>query len=468
MSFNKLKSYFLKTKITNLAISVTTALAILPFLTTSSNRIISGISSGNEALGIFYYPRIFSLDQAWLKIGDYFTRSTDSLKTSAEFGMLGDLIERVFFKIFSENILISYKIVSLVYLSLWVYFLTKIISRENNSSFLKSSILVCLALIIFFGNNSLINLNYSFSRMISPQVSILIWILTIYGVHEFFRNDKLGIKKSKFLIFFPLLILLSSLTYLFTFLALLGVAMIFVMYLLYIKEFKKILIFLILSLTSCIPFGVSAYTNQSNLVFSQVLERMGIFESRLPGSIKTLILCLVLFLLIFIYDKLTPNKISENPFSVTVLTCTMGLIVASQSNVITNKSIQFYHFETYAYILLILVFIKLILLTLSKQTKIKKLEIQAKKILIPALVFLILLQFIFTDIKKDPSNDYKTFFVSNFSKSSNLIVDISVLNYSIPIYTKSKVLYQGDIIAYNFSNAEIMNRYLWCLLTNTK
>lgn len=459
MSFTKLKTYFFKAKTKNLLISVTTALAILPFLTTSSKRVISGISSGNEALGIFYYPRIFSLDQAWLEIGNYFTRSTVSLKTSAEFGMLGDLIERIFFKIFSENIVITYKIISLIYLSLWLYFLTRLVSEENISNFLKSSILVSLALIIFFGNKSLININYGFSRIISPQVSILIWILTIYGVHEFFRNSKLGIKKSKFLILFPLLILLSSLTYLFTFLALLGVAVVFGLYLLYIKEIKKITIFLILSLTSCIPFGISTYTHQSNLVFSQVLERMGIFESRLPGSIKTLMLCLVIFLLIFIYNKLTTNKLSNNPFVLTILICTIGLIVASQSNVITNKSIQFYHFETYSYILLILVIVKLFLLTMGKQTIIEKLQIRSRKIPISVLVSLLLLHFLFTNIKIDPSNDYKTFFVSNFSKSSNLIVDISVLDYSIPIYTKSKVLYQGDIIAYNFTNAEIMNRY---------
>jgi len=459
MSLNKFKPRLLKSTISNSLISVMTALVVLPFFTASSSGILSKISSGNEALGIFYYPRIFSINEAWFKIGNYFIEPIGSTKISAEFGMLGDLVQRIFFKIFSENIVFTYKITSVIYLSLWLFFLTKISLPEHNSSFLKTIALVCILLVFFFGNKSLINSNYGFSRLISPQISVLIWILAIYCIYEFFRHYRLRIGNSKYLILFSILILISSFTYLFTFLVLLSVAIVFLLYLFYLRDIKEIRIFSPMLFFSCLPFGLNAYNNQSNLVFSQVLERMGLFESRLPGSIKTVVLCLFLFILIFIYSKLAPDRLRENPFGLSILICNIGILVASQSNIISNKSIQFYHFEIYLYILLLLIIIKLLLITLLKQVTFKKLDIYARKISIPTLMVLIPLQFILTDIKFDPSNDYKKFFMNNFSQSSNLIVDISFLNYTIPIYTKSKVLYQGDIIAYYFSNTEIMQRY---------
>lgn len=459
MSLYKLKPYILKSTISNLLISVITALAILPFFTASASGILSKIISGNEALGIFYYPRIFSINEAWFKIGNFFIEPIDSTRTPAEFGMLGDLIQRIIFKIFSENIVLTYKIISFIYLSIWLYFLTKIILPEDNSSFLKAIVLVCISLVIFFGNRSLINSNYGFSRLISPQVSVLIWILTIYCIYEFFRHYWLGIGYYKYLFLFSILILISSFTYLFTFLVLLSVAIIFLLNLLYSRQIKKIIIFLPMLFISCVPFGFNAYKNQSNLVFSQVLERMGLFESRLPGSIKTIWLCLLLFLLIFIYYRLTPDRLSENPFVLSMLICNTGTLVASQSNVISNKSIQFYHFEVYAYILLLLIISKILLVTLLKSIILTKIDYYTEKTPILVLIVLILLQITFTNIKLDGSNEYKQFFSNNFSQSSNLAVDINSLNYTIPIYTKSKVLYQGDIIAYNFSNAEIMQRY---------
>lgn len=459
MSVNKFKPYLLKSTISNLLISVMTALVILPFFTASSSGMLSKIISGNEALGIFYYPRIFSVNEAWFNIGNYFIEPIGSTKISAEFGMLGDLVQRIFFKIFSENIVLTYKITSVIYLSLWLFFLTKISLPEHNSSFLKTIALVCISLVIFFGNRSLINSNYGFSRLISPQVSVLIWILTIYCIYEFFRHYRLRIGNSKYLILFSILILISSFTYLFTFLVLLSVAIVFLLYLFYLREMKEIRILSPMLFISCVPFGFNAYKNQNNLVFSQVLERMGLFESRLPGSLKTVVLCLFLYILIFIYSKLIPDRLRENPFGLSISICNIGILMASQSNVISNKSIQFYHFEIYVYILLLIVITKLLLITLLKQVTFKKLDIYARKISIPTLMVLIPLQFILTDIKSDPPNDYKKFFMNNFSQSSNLIVDISFLNYTIPIYTKSKVLYQGDIIAYYFSNTEIMQRY---------
>jgi hypothetical protein len=450
---------FSKIRVPDLVISTITALAILPFLTVSSKQIASSIVSGNEALGIFYYPRIFSARESWTNIGNYFTESVDKSISSAEFVMLGDLIERIFFKLFSENVAITYAIVSAIYLTLWIYILSLIVSNKVKKDFLESNIIIAAVLVIFFGNNSFFNENYGFFRLISPQVSILIWILGIYCISKYYEHGSLVIKRIRFLVLFSTLILLSSMTYLFSFLALTSVSAVLIVHLFYYKRFKDLIIFLISFLISLMPFLSTTYMNYNDVVFTQVLERMGLFESRLPGTIKTATLCLLVAILTYFYTKFTKTKLNRNPFVLSILICTSGLMLASQSNLITNKSIQFYHFETFSYILLILLITKILLLFQKRIIGTKVLKRNTKSVLFSIVSGLVVLGFIQTSIKQDPPSELKQFFSRNFSESQNLIVDVSVLDYSIPIYAKSKVLYQGDIIAYKFSNTEIMKRY---------
>jgi hypothetical protein len=448
-----------KFKVPGLLISTITALAILHFLTISSKKIISSISSGSEALGIFYYPRIFSSRDSWISIGDYFTDSIYNPVPSAEFVMVGDLIERIFFKLLSENIAVTYKIVAAIYLTLWIYTLSLIVSKKENRNFLKSNIIIAALLIIFFGNNSFFNENYGFFRVISPQVSMLIFISGLYCIYNYYAQDELENKRIKFLAIFPSLVLLSSMTYLFTLVALACVSAIFALHLIYRERFNDLRLFIIALFISLIPFCITTFMNYRDAVFSQVLERMGLFESRLPGTLKTVVLCFLVFIITYLYSRLTKTKLNDEPFIITIMIFNSGLLLASQSNLFTNKSIQFYHFETYSYILLILLITKILLLFKKRLVRIKVSKLNTRNTLASIVAGLVLLGFIQTDIKQDPPSELKQFFAENFSESQSLIVDIDYLNYSIPIYTKSKVLYQGDIIAYKFSNTEIMKRY---------
>jgi hypothetical protein len=450
---------FFKRYVLGLLISLITGLIILPFMTLSSKKIVSSISSGSEALGIFYYPRIFSLSESWLNIGDYFTESIENSVPTAEFVMLGDLFERILFKLLSEDIAMTYKIVSAIYLTIWIYILSQIVLTKGKRDFLKTNVLIAALLIVFFGNNSLFNENYGFNRLISPQISILIWILGIYCIHKYYQLGAKENNRSKYLISFAILILISSMTYLFTFLALICVSATFALHLFCIKRLNDLKFLILLLFMSLIPFATSTLINYNDMVFSQVLERMGLFESRLPGTVKTVALCLIVIILTYFYSKLIKIELNKNPFILTVIIFTSGLILASQSNLITNKTVQFYHFETYAYILLISVIAKISLQFNKNPRSNKVLKVKYKYMLTAGATVIVLLVFFQTNIRHDNPNELKQFFIKNFSESQNLIVDIDYLDYSIPIYTKSKVLYQGDIIAYKFSNTEIMKRY---------
>jgi hypothetical protein len=443
----------------SLMIAAVTALIILPYTTANTNKILLSIKNGDTALGIFYYPRIFSADDSWLKLGNFFFNNGATSKVTAEFVMLGDVIARVVFKLLGENILLTYKVISLICLTIWVYYFSKIISKNPSTHSAKNYSLIAITLVFLFGNSSSINPNYGFARLISPQFSITIWIIGIYIIYRYFELEVIKRNNVVYLIYLSILIYISSVTYLFTFLILSATSLVLMLFLTIQRKFNQLIVFIFCLIISLIPFCIHTLKNYNDPIFSMVLNRQGLFYSRLPGAAKTISLCIIGFGLIVLYKRYGKIKPNLDPFIVTILICTTGIMLASQSNLVSGRSIQFYHFETFAYILLLLAAIRLFNLipfNIKPYTPRPKI---IKILLIPTIFSLMLMQFYNTNVKPNNLSEIKQFFFKNFNDNDNLIIDLKNMQYSAPVYTRSKVLYQGDIIAYKFSDNEILKRY---------
>lgn len=437
-------------------VPVIVALSLLPFLTFNSVEIYDLIVKGMAPLSILYYPRIFSGSNTWFELGDFFSGTVGRVN-SAEFIMFGDVLQRVSYKILGENIILTYKLLSLVYLILWVYFLSKIISVDKKEKFSTSNLIIGTLLLISFNTNSIFNENYGFYRLINPQLAILIWIIFIYVLTQYFTNENSTYRKINFLSILCALIFISSVTYLFTFLALIGASLVFLLLLILKNKKSEALFFFKYSSVSVIPLSINIFFNRNESAYLQVLKRQGLVESRFPGTLKTLVLCCFTLFFLYLITRFSKSTGSNKPFNTSIFICTIGIAIASQSNVITNKAVQFYHFELFVLILLVLLISRSILIVICRIKFLHHFNFKNRKILPLGIIFLILLNF--HNMKFDHANPIKQFFKTNFISQENLIVDVSGLEYSIPVYTHSRVLYQADIPAYKFADEEIMKRY---------
>lgn len=435
---------------------VIVALSLLPFLTFNSIETYDLIIKGVAPLSILYYPRIFSGSNTWFEIGDFFSGNVGRVN-SAEFIMLGDILQRVSYKILGENIILTYKLISLVYLILWVYFLSRIISSDNKEKFSTSNWIIGTLLLITFNTNSIFNEHYGFYRLINPQLAMLIWIIFIYILTQYFTNENSTTRRIHFLSILCVLIFISSVTYLFTFLALVGASAVFLMLLILNNKKSDALFFFKYSIVAVTPLAINIFLNYNEPSYVQVLARQGLIESRFPGTLKTLVLCCFTLFFLYFIIKFSKSTSINKPFNTTMFICTIGVAIASQSNVITNKAVQFYHFELFVLILLVILISRSILITVSRIKFLRRFNFKNRNTLSLGIILLILLNF--HNMKFDRNNPIKQFFKTNFISQENLIVDISGLEYSIPVYTNSRVLYQADIPAYKFTDEEIMKRY---------
>ena len=435
---------------------VIVALSLLPFLTFNSIETYDLIIKGVAPLSILYYPRIFSGSNTWFEIGDFFSGNVGRVN-SAEFIMLGDILQRVSYKILGENIILTYKLISLAYLILWVYFLSRIISSDNKEKFSTSNWIIGTLLLITFNTNSIFNEHYGFYRLINPQLAMLIWIIFIYILTQYFTNENSTTRRIQFLSILCVLIFISSVTYLFTFLALVGASAVFLMLLILNNKKSDALFFFKYSIVAVTPLAINIFLNYNESSYVQVLERQGLIESRFPGTLKTLVLCCFTLFFLYFIIRFSKSTSINKPFNTTMFICTIGVAIASQSNVITNKAVQFYHFELFVLILLVILISRSILITVSRIKFVRRFNFKNRNTLSLGIILLILLNF--HNMKFDHNNPIKQFFKTNFISQENLIVDISGLEYSIPVYTNSRVLYQADIPAYKFADEEIMKRY---------
>jgi hypothetical protein len=137
-----------------------------------------------------------------------------------------------------------------------------------------------------------------------------------------------------------------------------------------------------------------------------------------------------------------------------------GLILASQSNIITGKEIQFYHFNLFAKANLVLFVIWVLNRIRIKGSQ--KYYYHNNNI----LMFLIFVPLIIHSFNKtvlpimfeNHFNASIQLLDKKYSSEEKLIVDVANLQSVFPIYSRAKLLYQSDITTYGFTNEEVLAR----------
>ena len=232
------------------------------------------------------------------------------------------------------------------------------------------------------------------------------------------------------------------------------------------KRLKRlILISLTCSTIATIPFLVINLMISRNIGHYYALQRMGVISYRYPGSLSNLIICGFVILAISLkYFSLGKKKTISSKEQTLVITCA-GLIIASQSNIITNQEIQFYHFlflsSVNFMIFLGIVIYGLNLKNLKVKLLMKKRKLQSRYVLISVLLISLInssnliLKPIITEwgagvpILTDGSK---------IIKNKNVIVDNLDIQNTLSIYEDTNILYNRVIAANSYTNKEVFER----------
>jgi hypothetical protein len=429
---------------------------ILPIMTKSYLEVNENISLGIPALAISYYQRIFNSNNSYI-LGDFYIETNNFFLRSVDFYNLGEIIQRLGFKLLGSNILLTYYLYSLIYLSLWIFLITKILNFRLSRKITQSFIITSIILVLFFSRYSFLTGLYPFARIINPQLSIIIWLYGIFLLSKILEGDKKNKGNLWLLVLYAINITVASLSYLFVFIALIATSLVAILYILSKKQYQKSFYLAFLIFISVIPYTLITLRNINNKNSIELLERFGLISSRLPGAASTLLITFLILILVFLNQKLFSE--TKNILFQKVLTiATIGLIIASQSNIITNRSIQFSdHFLVFAVCNLVI-----LIIFFTLQLKIFNIKFNIPKfVLVPLMISLVVFsiaQTFLPALQSEKKNDLYKLVSHKFDSSTKVIVDAPIRD-AFPIYSNSKMLYQNDIYTYKFSNRELLERY---------
>lgn len=438
-------------------LSLILAMITLPIMTRSVSELRNNISTGQIALDISYYQRIFSINDSYI-LGNFYIDKLDFRERVVDFYNVGEMLGRLGFKFFESNIIFTYLFFSLVYLFLWINLLSRIITYENSTNNHKPAVVSLAVIVFFFSNFSAFTGLYPFARIINPQFSIVLWLIgfliLVKMLDSLLNNASINLQ----LLFFSGVILVSSLSYIFIFISLLSTSAVFMIYLLLRKHFRNGCKLAVAIVFSIIPYFLITLKNRNEKEFLDLSERMGLIKSRLPGAALTILCGFIIFIAIFCrYYFSSRSKYEIHIVEKVLMLTTLGVVGGSQSNILTNSSIQFSdHFLIFIVsnlmILIGLYFVKYeIRNRLIKSRSLSILTLSTLIIVSISKTFIPALQF---------SSDiglYKTL-QNKFSFNTNLIVDTDTSN-AFPIYSQGKMLYQNDIYTYKYSNSELIERF---------
>ena len=440
--------------------TIITAVILLPFVTKPFETIKTQFAAYEAALDIYYFQRIFSIDDNFLQLGNMYVDSENYQYRQTNNLSLGELLQKSFFHLLDKNVIATYYLFSLLILFLWLVLITRLTVEKVKISRIKSLVLTSILFISFFGYNNVLNTNYSFARILSPQISVLLWLVGLKLISKIIATRNSEKPKLWHLSFFHLLILVSSFTYLYTFMSLIAVNLILLTIYTVKKDFVSLIWSIFLTLMSSLPFIFLNYSKSNEERFKDAGERMGLIDYHFFGSIQTVLICLGICLFIVAHCRFLRVKHQCSNLEFVLLISSSGILFASQSNVITGREIQFYHFDLFAktnlmiYLLLLLSRVKLVgnryQLTLYRTP------------IVGLLSGILILNSIFSIFRPVLSNSESLsetkFTINRYTERDRLIVDVANLQNAFPVYSKAKLLYQSDITTYGFTNREVLAR----------
>lgn len=432
---------------------------ILPFFTKNFKEIKYNIINYIPSWDEYYYQLIFNKN--FINVGTSYVQLSSEEPKKISNTFLGETVENIFHQISGGNVAFTYYFFSFIFLIFWIYLIDNIIKDKSNIRGHKSLIITILLLFAFYSNYRIIeNLNYPFERIMHPQASVAIWLLGIFLITKIIETES-----TKQTIALSTLLLISSFIYLYVFLALLSSNLILIMYLFKKKLKKLILISLTLSTIATIPFLVINFKKTLDIGHYDALQRMGLISYRYPGSLTNLMICGFIILAISLrYISFGKKKTISSKDLTLVITCA-GLTIASQSNIITNQEIQFYHFSFFSSVNL-MIFLGIVIYDLNlKYLKVKRLakkrKLQNRYILISVLLINLIYSSIF--ILKPIITDWSAGIPilndgNEIIKNKNVIVDNLNIQNTLSIYENTNILYNKVIAANSYTNKEVFER----------
>ncbi len=444
----------------------TLAILGLPFMIKDPEYLNIQIKNFTNALDIPYYQRIFSSENNIFNLGNSYIDLETVNQRQYTFLSVGETITKLIFELLDKNMILTYTICSLVYLVFWIVCIKQIIQASDRRPNLRDLLIVIFVIIALMNKHSIIRNNYNFDRIVSPQLSISLWLATLVLFSKILSNIQLGSINKKHNFLFSILILLSSFTYLYTFLCVFCYAVILLFIFWKNKKYNALFQMIILLTISITPFVIQSLYLSRDSRFAEAAQRSGLINNHLPGSITTILYGSILLISIFAFNYINNKKINFCLFEINLFLSTVCVIIASQSNILTGKEIQSYHFELFieSNMMLYLIYflrVQFDRLNINSATKNWVITIPYRKLtLIP--IFLLTINVIFNfnpflrnEIKSKTLLDFR----DRYSNTTNLIVDVPKLRDNFSIYSPGKILYNDILPLYRFSNFEVLDRY---------
>ena len=443
-----------------LSITLFAAISILPFVTRSFTSIKSQIENLLPALDIYYYQRVFSLNRDYFQLGNMYVDSVSFQQREINILSIGEVVQKYVFHLLGNRIILTYFLFSLVMIFLWIFLIERLIAYDYPQSFSKNVLFTSSLLVIFFGNTNLINSdNYLFARIVSPQISVFLWLIGLVLLNRIVITKESKTLEYKYLIQFSLLLFVASFTYLFTFISLFGTSIVVFSFLAIQKKYRDLVWFLAFTLISILPFMVLNFNQSKEERFQDASARLGLVKYHFPGSLTTILISLGIIFAITMHKHFITKKLPYSNLERVLVISSIGLILASQSNIVTGKEIQFYHFSLFAKMNLMIYFILIASrITFRKfQNKIVKYRV-ILIVFLPIILILNSSKGVILPLIYDNRVSSSIEFLNQYSSKKKLIVDVANLQNVFPIYSEAKLLYQSDITSYGFSNLEVLDR----------
>lgn len=456
-----LRKTFRNFEVKQICISFAIALISLRYFIKDLGAMEDSVNSGVPPMDEFYSTRILRPEFSLRPLGSYLIPNPDGSSIEPNPISLGELLHVFAFHLFHREVVTSYFVTSLLILTLWIYLFSKLLYRDHQSSLVRWSTLLLL-LFAFFSNFSLTGGSYQFQRIISPQLAVILWLLANILLLRMITSMPYSSQTLNNLSF-ALLILVSSFTYTFVFLALLCVWLLILINYVFEKRIKDLLILLVAGLVGIGPVLAFALARSNAEGFIDASLRMGLIESRVPGAFKVISISILILLGCTILYKRGIRSRQEAIFLKFLTLSTLSLLLASQSNVFTGISIQFSdHFDIFAYCNLIAF---TYYLTYKLRLRIRY-EWATRLKILSSLFLLILGTFSLVDTSRELGQvgNSKTWqnaqkvILENITGYGNAIIDSSILSESFPLYSMKPILFHRDAFYYGISNSELALR----------
>jgi len=444
------------------------------------NKLRQSLNSIAPISDEYYFERVFfSGNRNWI-VGhpSHLVESSDL--SSTEIISIGESIARLMYILLDNNIILTYLLFSFFCLFITLVFLVNFLNIEGNS--FKTAVGVTfIAFFILFSRFSPIPTDsFQFSRMISPQFPICLWSFEMYLIAKIIRAISYGESFNKAHISFTLVTIVSLYAhypYLF-FCSIIA----FILLQFKIQKITKIkryifFNFIVLSV-GCLPHIVHLLRYKNTVAYNETLVRIGLIDTRFPGSLYIICASLIIFILVKIIEKNISNTVNDHlkiHFSVLKMT-TLAILLASQSNIVSGYSVQFSdHFNILMNINLIALFGILVLFFQKNfswgwfSVDHFNLSIKLRRGVRSTGVFLVI--FIFYSTISGASHPlnyvtYQSHINIIFSKYNvnRVIIDTgsgaqASIQQTFSAISGRKILYSTTLFGYGFTNKEVLDRY---------